>query len=497
MIDLLKKALVASVFVMSGPAVVAQVPFEVKYDPEIQPVGNIQYFTPAGGDQFVGDCIPFFHDGTYYLFWLLDEGHHSALNGLGGHQWCVSTTTDLKRWKHYPIAIGIDEEWEKSICTGSVAFDGKKFYAFYATRLITADGSVNEQLSYATSKDALTFKKQKPNPFYTSAPGYSKRNFRDPKVVIDPDGTFHLFVSSDADDYAIAEGRGCLVHLTSKDLKNWEVREPLLAGQRDVPECPDYFEWNGWYYLIYGQGGDTYYVRSKQPYGPWEYPRSQALLEQWVNVAKTAAFTGGRRIVAGWIPSKNENKDYGNERFGGSVVLREAWQLPNGDLATKFPAEAIPATSTALDLELTEAGNARKISNGEVLLDAPGAIGGAFIRNVPRDCRITVEIESAGNSDEYGFFLCAGDEARDGYKLSFNPNTRTVRLGRDAHIEAVDGLDGTITVDIVMKGDIIDVCVDGRRCIVNRLPEREAGEVWFYAKQGAVKFKNITIAPLR
>lgn len=175
------------------------------------------------------------------MYWLLDEGHHSALNGLGGHQWCVSTSSDLKSWRHHPIAIGIDENWEKSICTGSVTFDGKQYYAFYATRLITQDDQINEQLSYAVSKDGLTFKKQKPNPFYTSAPGYSKRHFRDPKVIIDKEGVFHLFVSSETDNYVISEGRGCLVHLTSKDLKNWQVQEPLISGMRDVPECPDYF----------------------------------------------------------------------------------------------------------------------------------------------------------------------------------------------------------------------------------------------------------------
>lgn len=89
----------------------AQAQGPAKYDPSVQS-GEMQYFTPAGGNQFVGDCIPFFHDGTFYLYWLLDEGHHGSLNGLGGHQWCVSTTRDLKTWTHHPIAIGIDEDWE-------------------------------------------------------------------------------------------------------------------------------------------------------------------------------------------------------------------------------------------------------------------------------------------------------------------------------------------------------------------------------------------------
>ena len=53
----------------------AQAQGPAKYDPSVQP-REMQYFTPAGGKQFVGDCIPFFHDGTFYLYWLLDEGHH-------------------------------------------------------------------------------------------------------------------------------------------------------------------------------------------------------------------------------------------------------------------------------------------------------------------------------------------------------------------------------------------------------------------------------------
>ena len=489
----MKKILFSALLVLLCPLFI-RAQFGIQYDPTAQPAGNMQYFKPAG-NQFVGDCIPFFHNGTYYLYWLLDEGHHSALNGLGGHQWVLSTTKNLKDWTHHPIVIGIDEDWEKSICTGSVAYHNGRFYAFYATRLITGNNEVNEQLSYAVSTDGIHFEKQKPNPFYTYAPGYSKRDFRDPKVVIDKDGTFHLFVSSLTTGYDISDGRGCLVHLVSKDLKKWDVLKPLISGQVHVPECPDYFLWKGWYYLVYGQAGDTYYVKSKSPYGPWEFPKSQALTEQWVNVAKTAEFTGNRRIIAGWIPSKSEDKDYGHERFGGSVVLREAIQLPDGDLATKFPDEILPE-GDPVNITVTAAGNAVKQAANQVLIDAPGAIGGAYIKNMPHNCRITLEIEPAGNSDEYGIFLRAKDKADDGYKLSFSPNTRIIRLGNDAWIEAVPGLDKKIKVDIIMKNDIIDVCIDNRRCIVNRLSEKKGGFLWFFARQGKLKFSNIKVYQL-
>ena len=93
-------------------------------------------------------------------------------------------------------------------------------------------------------------------------------------------------------------------------------------------------------------------------------------------------------------------------------------------------------------------------------------------------------------------FLRAKDKANDGYKLSLNPNKRTVRLGEDAFIEVVPGLDEPVKVDIIMKNDIIDVCIGDRRCIVNRLPENLGNYLWFYAIQGTVKFRNIKVSPL-
>ena len=470
--------------------------FSVNYDPKIQSEETMQYFSPKGNNLFVGDCIPYYHDGTYYLYWLLDAGHHSSLNGLGGHQWVLSTTKDLKHWTNYPVVIGIDEDWEKSICTGSVEYDGEKFYAFYATRLLDSEGKVNEQLSYATSADAIHFKKQKPNPFYTSAPGYNKRNFRDPKVIIDSSGVFHLLVSSSIEkDYSMDSNQGCLVHLTSKDLKIWEVNEPILTGQREVPECPDYFKWNGWYYLLYSQGGNTPYLMSGKPFGPWIEPKFQAFDEEWSNVVKTAEFPNGRRIAASWIPSRKDNKDSGNEIFGGCVLLREVIQLEDGTLATKFPAEVIPKTGNELSFEFTQDPKAKKMSDNQYVIDAPGSIGSMHAGKIPVNSRITFEVNPLGTNEDIGLYLRSSDKASEGYQLSFSANKQIVSLA-NTRIEAVSGLDKPFKVDIIMKDDMIDVCINNQRCIVNRLPEKKGDAIWFYTKHGKAIFKDIKIYPI-
>ncbi|MGC3947797.1 MAG: family 43 glycosylhydrolase [Chryseolinea sp.] len=468
---------------------------KLNYKPEIQSPTEMQYFSPKGDNLFVGDCIPFSHNGTYYLYWLLDSAHHSALNGLGGHQWTLSTSQDLKTWKHYPVVIGVDEEWEKSICTGSVVVNNNKFYAFYATRRVV-DGKVNEQLSYAISDDGIHFKKQKPNPFYTSAPGYSKRDFRDPKVFVDKNGYFHLFVSSKLSDAVVKRFDGALVHMVSKDLKTWDIKSPVLSGQSSVPECPDYFKWNDWYYLIYGDAGDTYYVKSKSPYGPWEQPEFQALVEDWSNVAKTAEFKGNRRIMASWIPSKKDNKDDGHEIFGGSAMFRELVQFPNGTLGTKFPSEMIPQTGTVLQPAMIRDSLSKEAPNNGLKIVAPNGVGTVQVKDIPRNSRITFEVEPGGVNEELGLLLRSSVDGESSYKLTFDSNQQRVTL-HNTTISSVEGMDKRFKVDIVMKGDIIDVSVDGRRCVVNRLPEKKGDMLMFFAKHGQVTFDHITIAPLK
>jgi hypothetical protein len=486
------KKLLIFAFIASSFAANAQL--GVKYDPTIQSTGSMQYFKPKG-DLFVGDCIPFSHNGTYYYYWLLDSAHHKSLNGLGGHQWALSKSSDLRHWEQYPLVLKIDETWEKSICTGSVVFYNGKYYAFYATRLIN-DGKVNEQLSYAISNDGVHFQKQKPNPFYTSAPGYSKRNFRDPKVFVDNNGEFHLFVASNQENPIMGMNSGCLVHLSSKDLKTWKVHDPILTGQGSTPECPDYFYWKGWYYLVYSDNSNTYYVKSRKPYGPWQEPRYQALNEDWANVVKTAEFKNDRRIAAAWVPNRYNSKDNEHEIFGGNSLFREITQEPDGTLNTRFPLEMIPETAAPIKADIEPMSNAIKSGVAGVELNNGSGVASARIKHIPQNVHITLEIEPIGPNEELGLLLKSDNEGNNGYKLNIAANNRTVELG-NTMIQGVWGLEKPFTVDVIIKDGILDADIDHRRTIVNRTYDLKGDVIWLYAKHGNVKFKNITISPLK
>jgi len=74
----------------------------------------MQYWKPEGA-YFVGDCMPFWRQGVFHLFYLHDENHHQGLGGLGGHQWAHMSTTDLVHWQQHQLALPIDQEQERSI----------------------------------------------------------------------------------------------------------------------------------------------------------------------------------------------------------------------------------------------------------------------------------------------------------------------------------------------------------------------------------------------
>ena len=152
---------------------------------------------------------------------------------------------------------------------------------------------------------------------------------------------FHMLVTTSlvsggaGRPFDFAQGRpfgpGCLAHLVSLDLRHWEQREPfILPEYPGEPECPDYFEWNGWYYLIFSNQAVARYRMSRGPLGPWQRPEGDLLDDFPASVMKTAAFTGGRRIGAAFVSRGG---------YGGEVVFREFIQRADGTLGAKWPAE--------------------------------------------------------------------------------------------------------------------------------------------------------------
>ncbi len=400
----------------------------------------MQYWKPRGYNTSLGDCMPFFHDGRFHLFYLFDRRHHGSKWGLGAHQWAHASSTDLAHWEQHPMAIPITEQWEGSICTGSVFFHDGVYYAHYATRM--PDGK--QHLAHATSTDGIHFDKLPPNPLASPQAGYDPTHYRDP-LVFEENGLFHMLVTARFTD----KRDGCVAQLLSKDLKTWDLAEPFIIPGR-VTDCPDYFEWNGYHYLF----AEFVYWMSREPLGPWTSPAMDRL--DVLYVPKTAAFTGNRRIYVSWLPDGG---------WAGNAVFRELIQHEDGTLGTKFVPEMMPKCGGALDLASMTA--------------KPGANVERDSIRAPHDMYLTTQVTPGSKGTRFGLSLHADADKGKGCGLWFDPAKQRVEFHADdsdagktketnCAIDRVEGLDRPFTLEIVVKDDIIDVCIDHRRTIITR-----------------------------
>lgn len=267
---------------------------------------------------FVGDCMPYCHDEVYHVLYLKDRHHHRSKWGKGAHQWSHISTEDFINWKIHPMAVEIDDPAEGSICTGSWIYNGAKHYLFYTVRM--CDGSP-AQICRSVSDDGYHFEKDKSFKF-TLSEKYTAQSARDPKIIKDASGLFHMILTTSLCDSKL----GCLAHLISSDLDQWqELDEPLYIASEDMgePECPDYFYKDGFYYLVYSLLGKGYYLYSQMPFTGWQLPNDPII--PCKSVPK-AAIWNDRLIFTGFD---------GKGKYAGTMTFLEAVVKENGLLAFK------------------------------------------------------------------------------------------------------------------------------------------------------------------
>ena len=215
---------------------------------------------------FVGDCMPYTDNGRYHVLYLKDRRHHRSKWCKGAHQWEHISSADLVSWQIHPMAVAITSPEEGSICTGSHIRDRDTHYLFYTVRM--ADGSP-ARICRSTSKDGYHFTKDESFAF-TLSDKYDKPSARDPKLIRDEDGHFHMILTT-----SLAESnRGCLAHLVSDDLFHFtECEEPIyVADDETQPECPDHIYYNGRYYLIFSLNSKAHYMISSRPFDGFYMP---------------------------------------------------------------------------------------------------------------------------------------------------------------------------------------------------------------------------------
>ncbi len=449
---------------------------------------QIQYWKPRG-QGFAGDCLPYYHDGVFHMFYLFDRRHHGSKWNKGAHQFAHLSSTDLVNWTEHPLAVPILKQWENSMGTCCVIYNHKDstFYAFYTDCGIRTEfidkphhGSA---VFVSTSRDGINFTKD----FKRLLEGHD----------------VEVFFDEDSDKfYLIRHGTQLL---KSSDMKTWkdEGKELVKKPKGTSDECPDHFQFGDWYYFILGRNA---LWKSGMPLGPWE--AISEIIYDGLMVPKVADFKDGRKIVCGFV-------DYPG--WGGNIVMRELVQYPGGHLGMKWPDEVIPKSGPPLDLIFSPQTKGATGNAGLITIQGESDLEMGMLSNVEQDVYIRMDVVPEQGTEVFGLCVRGGDDYNSGRELRFEPEKERVQFGNpengslaresndpawkgyNFHISDVKGLAEPFQLEIIIKDRIVDVCIDRRRTIINRLRDidnHKSDKLVFFVKDGRVNFKDIQVRPL-
>ena len=104
-------------------------------------------------------------------------------------------------------------------------------------------------------------------------------------------------------------------------MEEWtDIGTEYVSADEIQPECPDWFMFNEWYYLVFGLRGTGNYFMSHEPFGNWTKPENNIV--DCGSVPKSAMFKD-KRIFVGF-------KCY--DDFADRLFAAEVKQNPDGTL---------------------------------------------------------------------------------------------------------------------------------------------------------------------
>lgn len=295
-------------------------------------------------DTWFGDCMPIHHDGAFYLFHQRDLRNPGPLPDCEPFGWALARTTDFVTYEDLGDAIvrGGDHDQDQFIYAGSVIRVGDKFVAMYTgynRDHFEAEGKPSQVIMIAESDDLISWTKTD-KAVVAPQDGYDPDDWRDPWVIWDDDANQYLMILGARKAGPKTQPSGCTVAFTSTDLEHWTFEGDFWAPRLyTMHEMPDLFrEGDWWYHLVteYSEKSKTIYRRSRSLRGPWEAPTDDAFDGRAYYAARSAS-DGEHRYLVGWVPTRWDDDDTKTWQWGGTLVVHEIVQRPDGTLGTKIP----------------------------------------------------------------------------------------------------------------------------------------------------------------
>jgi beta-fructofuranosidase len=304
--------------------------------------------------------------------------------------------------------------------------------------------------------------------------------------------------------------RGCTALCASKDLQQWEVREPFWTpGLYFTHECPDLFRMGDWWYQVYSTFSErhvTHYRMSRSLQGPWRAPENDAFDGRAYYAAKTAT-DGVRRYLFGWNATRNDERDYQPWQWGGNLVVHEVVQEADGTLSVRAPDSIDRAFARDVPYRVQPGLGHCEIDANRVRLTAPGSFGCASAGPMPGRCRIEATVVFDANTRGCGLMLRTSDDFESAYYVRLEPGSQRLvfdswpRAGDVSHMAELDrpmdlapGV--PVTVTLFIDGTVCEVYAAGRVAMSARMYNLPAGNWGVFVNEGAARFSGIRLTTM-
>lgn len=463
------------------------------------------------GRSACADVIPYYENGTFYLFYLRDLREPERLGE--GCPWCLLTTKDFVNYtEHGEVLprgpVGSQDRW---VFTGSCIKANDEYYIFYTghNHHLAEEGKPTQKLLLAKSKDLLHWEKDPT--FVMEAPEWLEmHDYRDPYVYYDDvHREYRMLITGRLKTDAPENSKGMTLLLTSQDLYHWDLhREAFYAPQAYYAhECPDLFKMGDWWYLVFSEFPDkcvTTYRMAKNPDGPWITPKVNTFDAHAFYAAKTAS-DGNRRIIFGWNCTKEGECDDGSWQWGGNIIPHELVQDADGLLYVKCPQEILNAYSEPLAIT-----NGKEWSRVESLPNGftVGSNAGRSIKllgKMPVNCMFETEFTVADDVGDFGIILRSDEMVNRYYTVKFEPMYHRMAMNkiprRDAtvHMQAdterycpiIPGQKNKLR--LIVEESVLEAYVNDRIAMSARLYDYPEGQIGLYAHNSTVTFENIQL----
>lgn len=460
------------------------------------------------GDGWAADFIPFYWQGQYHLFYLKD---YRGLENKGpGVDWFHLATSDFVHFEDWGEALPRGESGSQDlwVFTGSVIEHAGTFHIFYTGHNsdFVSLNQPQEAILHATSPDLRNWTKD-PDFFFPApaAEGYEAHDWRDPFVVWNSQGQEWLMPLAARKTTGPGRHRGLVACATSADLKNWAVTAPFWEPHMYFThECPDLFKFGDWWYLIWSEFSDrhvTHYRMSRNQSGPWLKPVDDCFDTR----AFYAAKTGGderQRYLFGWLATREGETDTGNWQWGGSLVVHELAQRPDGTLAVKGPDTVLNLHKNLLPLQPAPVLGQWQVAFDSFSSETPTGFSALLVAEQPEESTFRATLQYRPGTAGFGLLLHASEEMEHYYQLRFEPDNRRVvfdlwpRPGDKPFVfERPLALQPETPVEVVCvsSGSCLVVYINSEVALSCRMYDHTGGFFGLFAVEGSVSFSGVSV----